>query len=138
MFISEVIAKSCVVWDFIILKGVPNIFVLPIYIHEQGRILESPLNIMQSSTAPGMSMNQHLYHGVKILKVVTVPMCRACLSLCFMYLHTLKCIQIIMESNVQGEGKKDNKGFIHYRFKSELYNRCLSLFNDFIIGCMIL
>lgn len=54
MFISEVIAKSCVVWDFIILKGVPNIFVLPIYIHEQGRILETPLNIMQSSTAPGM------------------------------------------------------------------------------------
>lgn len=48
MFMIEVIVKGVVSLDYIILRGVPNFFVFPIYIHEVGRILETPLKIRQS------------------------------------------------------------------------------------------
>lgn len=48
MFITEVIVKGGVVLDYIISRGVFPFFVLPIYIHKGGRILQTLLNIMQT------------------------------------------------------------------------------------------
>ncbi len=50
IFITEVTVKGGVVLDCSVLKGVSLFFVPIMYVHEGGRILETPLNIMQSST----------------------------------------------------------------------------------------
>lgn len=57
MYITEVIIKvvlyrTTLYYNICFLKFI----VLPIYIHKWGRILETPLNIMQSSTTPSLSM----------------------------------------------------------------------------------
>ncbi len=54
MFIAEVIDKGGVI-----------LFVLPIYIHEGGGILEMPLSVMQSSTTPPLTMTSMLKHIIE-------------------------------------------------------------------------
>lgn len=63
MFMNEFIVKGGVALDHIILRGVSEgVFDLPIYIHEGGTILETPLKIMRSRTSTPLTITSMLKH----------------------------------------------------------------------------
>lgn len=55
MFIIEVVVNVKAVWDFIILSSIANILSF-LSTYTRGRILETPLNIIQSRTTPPITL----------------------------------------------------------------------------------
>ena len=63
IFIIDVRVKDGVVLAFIIFRGVfLKIFVLFIYKNEEGITLETPLNIILSSSTPNYSLSAQIYN----------------------------------------------------------------------------